>query len=250
MITLYQFPISHYCEKVRWALDFKRLESKHVNLMPGFHLKQIKKLSRRQPNLSSTTVPIITDGATMVQNSSDIISYLDQAYPQNPLTPLDNENKQEALKWEHYVDEGLGPHIRLYFYSYMLDHPDKVIPMLAHEGPWYAKGLLRLVFKRLRQRMRAFMRINARNTQSAWQHIVQAIDKLGGEYAQRPYLVGNQFTRADLAAAALFAPLCLPAQYDVSWPEEYPQGLRASLEQVQESLAWVKRIYADHRFTT
>ena len=35
--TLYQFPISHYCEKVRWAMDYKKLEYKAKNLLPGLH---------------------------------------------------------------------------------------------------------------------------------------------------------------------------------------------------------------------
>lgn len=31
-ITLYQFPIPHDCEKVRWALDLKGLDYKTCNL--------------------------------------------------------------------------------------------------------------------------------------------------------------------------------------------------------------------------
>lgn len=38
MLTLYQFPISHYCEKIRWALDFKQLKYNTVNLLPALHI--------------------------------------------------------------------------------------------------------------------------------------------------------------------------------------------------------------------
>ena len=37
MIELYQFPLSHFCEKARWALDYKSIAYRPVNLLPGFH---------------------------------------------------------------------------------------------------------------------------------------------------------------------------------------------------------------------
>ncbi|MCP3675846.1 MAG: glutathione S-transferase family protein, partial [Gammaproteobacteria bacterium] len=45
MIKLYQFPISHYCEKIRWSLDYKNLDYKIINLLPGLHIKTTKKLA-------------------------------------------------------------------------------------------------------------------------------------------------------------------------------------------------------------
>ncbi|VAW80072.1 hypothetical protein MNBD_GAMMA15-1204 [hydrothermal vent metagenome] len=37
-MTLYQFPISHYCEKIRWALDYKGLPYTTINPLPGSHI--------------------------------------------------------------------------------------------------------------------------------------------------------------------------------------------------------------------
>ena len=56
MIKLYQFPISHYCEKIRWALEYKGLEYRKVNLLPGFHIKTTTKL------VGKSSVPVLTDG--------------------------------------------------------------------------------------------------------------------------------------------------------------------------------------------
>lgn len=44
-LKLYQFAISHYCAKIRWALDHKGLNHETVNLVPGQHVKTIRKLS-------------------------------------------------------------------------------------------------------------------------------------------------------------------------------------------------------------
>ena len=46
-LVLYQFPISHFCEKARWALDYKGLDYTTKNLLPGLHVKTTKKLAAR-----------------------------------------------------------------------------------------------------------------------------------------------------------------------------------------------------------
>src|SRR5690606_11485280 len=35
--VVYQFPISHYCEKTRWQLDHKGMPYQIRNLLPGAH---------------------------------------------------------------------------------------------------------------------------------------------------------------------------------------------------------------------
>jgi len=83
MLTLYQFPISHYCEKIRWALEYKNINYRKVNLLPGLHAKKAEKLS------SKSSLPILVHGKVIKRESSEIISYLDQAFPEISLTPED-----------------------------------------------------------------------------------------------------------------------------------------------------------------
>lgn len=68
MLTLYQFPISHYCEKVRWALDHKKLDYQVKNLLPGMHDGTATKLA------GSSSLPILVHDGQAIQNSSDIIN--------------------------------------------------------------------------------------------------------------------------------------------------------------------------------
>ncbi len=98
-LKLYQFTISHYCEKARWALDHKGLEYAVVNLLPGMHVKRVKKIT------SHSSVPVLAHGGQIIQGSADIISYLDQTFPENSLTPFDAEEKTQAEEWEGLADQ-------------------------------------------------------------------------------------------------------------------------------------------------
>ena len=76
MLTLYQFPNSHYCEKVRWALDYKQLDYRIINLLPGLHVdRTAKKLA------GSSSLPILVHDGKALQNSSDILTYLERSVP-------------------------------------------------------------------------------------------------------------------------------------------------------------------------
>lgn len=72
-IKLYQFCISHYCEKVRWALDYKGVNYQAVNLLPGQHVKTIRELTGAE-----SSVPVLEHDGQIIQGSGQILDYLDQ----------------------------------------------------------------------------------------------------------------------------------------------------------------------------
>ncbi|MGB9165556.1 MAG: glutathione S-transferase N-terminal domain-containing protein [Rhodomicrobium sp.] len=93
MIQLFQFPFSHYCEKARWALDYKGIPFQTVDLLPGFHLRTVRKLAPK------TWVPVLRDNGIVVQDTSAIIDYLETKYPNPSLTPSDPDAVIEAREW-------------------------------------------------------------------------------------------------------------------------------------------------------
>ncbi|MCB1603170.1 MAG: glutathione S-transferase family protein [Gammaproteobacteria bacterium] len=241
MVQLYQFPISHYCEKVRWALDFKGVEYQTINLLPGFHIKKIKQANPK------SSVPVLVDGKKTLQNSADIITYLDTKYPQNALTPINSEEKQQALDWERYLDENLGVPVRLCCYHILLEHPKIVIPFLTHKGPWYGKFLLKFAFPKLQQKMRYFMQINEENFHKSKAKIHAVVDKINERLSNGKFLVGNNFSRVDLTAAALLAPFKMPKGYGLELPQNLPKDLQKLFSEFEEKIDWVEKIYQKYR---
>ncbi len=241
MRILYQFPISHFCEKVRWALDYKGLDYKVNNLLPGPHISKARKIAQY------SSVPILKDGEDVIQGSDKIITYLDEKYPERSLTPENAGEKKQALEWEKYLDTEIGVHVRRACYHILLDHPDIVIPFFTHKGPWYGALLMRVIFPKLQHKMRTLMNINESSAQESLEHLHVAIGKVNKEYSEREFLVSDKFTRADLASAALLAPLCQPQEYGLSWPEKLPREMNELVEKLAPEMQWVLPRYAKFR---
>ena len=76
------------------------------------------------------------------------------------------------------------------------------------------------------------------------------LDWLDGLLADgRPYLHGDQWTRADLTAAALLGPLAAPKEHPMVDKVFFPDGVRQTMQQWAQrpALQFVTRMYATHR---
>jgi len=241
MLTLYQFPISHYCEKVRWALEYKNIEYKIINLLPGLHAKKAKKLS------SKYTLPILQHGNSVISESSEIISYLDKTFPYILLTPSDPELLSQSEQWESFADKELGADVRSLCYHTLLDHPDLISPFFTKGGPWYGKLYMKLSYPKLSQTMRKLMKLDDIAIVAIKQRLTQNIEKAHAHINDREFFVGNCFSRADIAMASLLAPLSKAKNYGIDWPQQYPEPLQSSIDEFGNKLDWTHRIYSQHR---
>lgn len=243
-IKLYQFCISHYSEKVRWALDYKGINYQPVNLLPGQHRKTITALTGKEPS-----VPVLEHDGEIIQGSSRILDHLDQKFPENALTPEDPAQREQALAWEKKLDDLAGPAIRTWVYHYFLQRPKVVVPMLAAGTPFYNRILLSLAFSRVDEIMRNWMKINQKTADEAQQTLETLLTELADTYRQQPFLVGEQFTRADLTAGALLSPLFQPPQYPVPWPKAHktPKPVQDWLQEWRSVVEPVEKIYQENR---
>ncbi|MBK1873119.1 glutathione S-transferase [Marinobacter sp. 1-3A] len=244
-LRLYQFAISHYCEKVRWALDYKNLNYETTNLLPGQHIKTMQKLTKG----AGASVPVLVHEGEVIQGSSNILDYLERTFPDNPITPVDEPAKAQALAWEKRLDDLAGPAVRCYSYHHFLQRPKIVVPLLAAGTPFYNRILLSLAFSRVNEVMRKWMKINEKTAEQSRKVLEELLTELAEIYSQQPFLAGDAFSRADLTAASLFAPLFQPEAYPVPWPKpaRIPKEIKAWLNQWQPQLLILNRVYNEHR---
>jgi len=112
MITLYSGPLSLFSRKVEIALREKGLPFERV-MVP---FNQTTGYDPRHPEVVALNpkrqVPVLTDCGLVVYDSTIIIEYLEDAYPQPPLLPSSPAERARGRLDELYADEIMLPAIR------------------------------------------------------------------------------------------------------------------------------------------
>lgn len=198
-IVFYQIPISHFCEKVRWALDFKGLPYRSVCVNPFTRKELVEVSGNRQ-------VPVIRDGDRVVCDSSEIVEYLDENYPDPPLIPPKEPERREALEIERIADEELGPAVRRIAYEAIFASPSQF-----HKVMLPKRGITRLLNPLRRRAIPVLVKrhfgINADRLAADRRHLGALLREFSEKLDGRPYLVGETLTIADIAVASLLGPL-------------------------------------------
>jgi len=242
--VLYQFSVSHFCDKTRWNLDHKRLRYEVRNVVPLVH----KLLALRAPG--ATSVPILADGDEWVHDSTAIAVYLDRVYPERPMLPEGKAARARALELEDWFDVHAGPAVRTWMYAHLLDEPDFLENFYRGYGT-IGRALGRLTAPVLRRGIRAQYGVSPRGVERAHARVLEACDRIEAETGGDParYLVGDALTIADLAAAALMSPLVAPVNSPYTGLREPPAVVAALRDAVRARPAgqWVMRRYADDR---
>lgn len=246
--TLWQIDISHFSEKVRWALDYKRIDHVRRSPLPGTHIPIALFLTRG----AHPTVPIVTIDGRTIADSTEIIAALEELYPEPPLYPADAEERVRALALEDYFDENLGPHARLLPFYELIQEPDLFAEVAAAAVP----GPLGKVKPVVGAYARAYTSVrwganSDADAELAREGIVAAMDRLDAELAQTDgeFLVGDAFSVADLTAASLFYPLVVPPEGPLRTDLPRPPALDRFRESLSDrpGYRWVAETFRRYR---
>ncbi len=242
-MRLLEFPHSHYCEKARWALDYKGVPFQTVAIMPGFHMITVRK------HAPDTSVPVLLNDNEVVQGSSEIINYLELKYPSHPLTPKDADERRVCLEIEHAMDERLGENIRRILYYWLLAYPDFIRYCFTHPMPRLKRLVFSLFYPILRYKIYKTYVISAAKVEQAKYEFNIAMDEIEEKLKRSQYLVGEQFTRADLSVASMLSVLVMPPEHPFPWKEFPDPKARTFYDEYRDHSVsvWVRKMYRDHR---
>jgi len=243
--TLWHFRVSHYNEKARWALDWKALPHRRRALLPGPHLPVV------WWHTGQKQVPALRLGSETIVDSTRIIAALEAHRPDPPLYPSDATARARALALEDYCDEELGPHLRRVFFHHTLEVPEIALASLTVGESDLARRSYGLAFPLVRAILRRDLGLDGPRTEESRRRIEAVLARLGDEIGPAGYLVGDRFSVADLAGAALLAPLVRPPAFPYALPPLVP-ALAAWRARLAESRAfrWVDDMYRRHRGTS
>ncbi|CAM2005058.1 glutathione S-transferase family protein [Acanthopleuribacter pedis] len=240
-VRLYQFMISHYCERSRWNLDYKQVDFQLGNWVPGPHIRKAKKLGFKR-----SSVPILDYHGERFQGSDNIARFLEEKIPQNPLWPEDPKLAAEVDEWTQVADKEIGIPLRAILYGELIKYRGDVIDLWCQDNHFGNRLLCHLLFPTLKKKLTYFYKLEQRPQHE--QTLAAGLERFDAAYSEREFLVGDRFTFADLSFAALSAPLALPPQHQVNWTEPPPELV--DFFKSHESRPAIKRtlaLYRDYR---
>jgi glutathione S-transferase len=196
-MKLIQIPFSHNCIKVRVALGLKG---------QSYETQDIAPMDRASVVAASGQglVPVLLADGRAIADSTRILLYLEERYPDPPLVPADPAVRAECLILEDWADLAFMAISRRIAYGNVLSRPGRLAALFfpAETGPalWLKARIAR---RRVARRFGLSPVRHARDVGEAKRLAGLAMGRLGG----RPWLFGSTATIADVALAAMAAPL-------------------------------------------
>lgn len=228
-VRLISIPMSHYCEKARWGLErlgIDYFEERHLQV---FHYPRTYWFSRG-PN-----VPVLVDKGEVIQDSTTILQHLDgYADDTKRLYPQDSDLRKQVNELEDLFDEVLGVESRRWVYYHFKNRPIQALRTAGQGTPLAERLLTPVIYPLFMFLINKWMNPSASAVEEGLnkvRDIVKATDSLLAEGNR--YLLGNQFTAADLSLACMLAPLVVPRNYGIRLPEpeEMPVGARPVIDE-------------------
>lgn len=247
MLRLVTIPISHYCEKARWALERAGMPYRETPHVQGIHI-----LASRLAG-GKGTVPVLVTPGGAIGESEEIVTWVDGGLPpEQRLFPQDPDARREVESVCRRLDEELGPRGRRLMYVHMLARPEFALRFNNTGVPRWEARTVRSGFPLFRRLINRVLDIRPgveREDEAAVWHELDFVADLLSD--GRPHLCGETFGAADLTFAAMSAPVVVPPVYGVPLPQPdiLPPDTAALVERAREHPAgrYALRLYADYR---
>jgi glutathione S-transferase len=243
-LVLWHFPVSHFNEKARWALEYKGIAYQRVPLGATYLPRAWWKTRQ-----GSLPILLLEDGRA-VADSTRIIAELERLHPEPALYPADPAERERALELEDWFDEAVGHPVRTWILGDLWEQSPEAAFRLLSTGMEDTLKLPKPLLPLMRRMYLSRHSINTRTRAVARERVFEGFERIQRELGPSGYLVGERFSVADLAAAAILAPLVRPAGLEFPPPlEALPEAIRKDFEALSEhpSSEWLRGIYARHR---
>lgn len=197
LLIVYDHFESVCCHKVRIALAEKQIphQIRHVSLEDGSHLKSGSELLRVNPK---GVVPVICHRGRTLTESSILLEYLDDAFPEPVLMPADPYWRARRRLWARWIDEEMHvPHVAVISFAVCYGAAFKQALGTQEAVEDY---LSNIPDPKLRASHRASFdqpldSAELRRALHAWAAFVSVMDQT---LAEVPWLAGESFSLADI----------------------------------------------------
>jgi glutathione S-transferase len=232
VLRLVTIPISHYCEKARWALERAKIAYREERHIQGVHMLAAKRAG------GGITVPVLVTPQGSLGESEEILHWVDERTPpEHRLYPSDGAQRAEVERICRRLDAELGPKGRRLMYVNMLAAKDLLLRFNNTGVPRWEDRFMRVGFcavtPLVKRRLDITPGIEVADEADIWRELDWVAELLADG---RPYLGGDRFGAADLTFAALSAAVVVPSDYGTPLPglDGMPPGARELVGRARE----------------
>jgi glutathione S-transferase len=228
MITLFQFEISPYCDKVRRILHWKRQPYRIEEIPLSQALTRVRKLN------PAGKLPCLEHNGHLIGDSTDIAYYLEERFPEPPLLPKDPALRALCHLIEDWADESL------YFYEmrlrFTLPHnAQRFIPELTKHDPAWTKALATLLVPRMMRGVLSRQGLGRKPLEHVLRDVERHASAIRDWLGGRDWLVGDALSLADLGVFSQLA--CIRGSAEGARIIERSPAVAAWMERVDRATA-------------
>jgi glutathione S-transferase len=244
MLELYQFELSHYCEKIRFILDYKQLPYRKIEVTPGLGQIDVFRMSGQRQ------VPVLKDGNEVIADSTAIARYLEDKYPDRPIVPTDPLQRAQCLIFEEWADESIALNGRKVMLSAFGQNPVFRSALLPSSVPGLLKSIVESVPREAFDVLSLGAGLTPDTVKAARKSMAQNLEALTLILKNRPYLISDRPTLADFAVAGLSLYIKIPTGNYLDVPGALKgQGVPGLADNPEYDAFWQwrDRLYSDYR---
>jgi glutathione S-transferase len=246
--VLITIPISHYCEKARWALDRAGVPYRERQHLQGLHRIAVKRAAA-----GAETAPVLLTPDGPLTESADILRFADERAPAGKrIYPDDPELLAEIGALERDFDERLGPEGRVWMYHEIGRQRDIVLKYAPADVPAWQRRSLPVALPVVSRFIDRVLDVTPETARRAEGEVRATFDEVAERLGDgREFLAGERFSGADLTFAALAAAVLAPPEYGVPLPQpdEMSPAAGAKVRELRAhpAGAFALRMFREHR---
>jgi glutathione S-transferase len=229
--TLITIPISHYCEKARWALDWAGVTYQERAHLQVLHWIPVTRAGGKK------TAPVLVWGDQVFADSADIVEEASKAAPERSLFPEDLAAAAEVRALQSDFDARLGPEGRRWMYNALRGRRDIAVAYGCTGVPAWQRRALPFAYPVAARIIDRYLDVTPATAARSEAEVREVFDGVAERLGDgRSYLCGECFSAADLTFASLAAPMLMPPEYGVPLPQpdELPVAMAATVRELRE----------------
>jgi glutathione S-transferase len=229
--VLITIPISHFCEKARWALDRAGIRYQERAHLQVIHWIPVARAGGKK------TAPVLAWGDRVFADSADIVEAAsERAPPDRSLFGDGPVAAAEIRALQDDFDARLGPEGRRWMYHGLRGRRDIAIAYGCTGVPAWQRRALPFAYPVASRIIDRYLDITPATAARSETEVHAVFDDVAERlHDGRPYLCGERFSAADLTFASLAAAVLMPPEYGVPLPqpEELPTAMAATVRELR-----------------